>query len=359
MNIVRIIKWIIVCIIVFLLTKYLSELIIILIGSFILFSMLLPLKNSIKLRLNAINKWFKRFNFNTFSSILSILIPVSVIVFVLNYILPVIITQLNSLAGLSYKDVFNDMIQQSPFIENIVSYLGGKEYVLQSIQNTMHQIINVSIIAGWSSVLLNNLSGILINSLIILFITFHLLNDETLINRMFKSFIQPNYHSDIEEIIEHIKNILGKYFRGLLIDIVIIIIINSSILSLLGVKNSILIGTLSGIMNIIPYVGPLITLFVGLFFGVSGDILEMHYDIIPSTILKISLTLITVNIIDGIIIQPYIFSNVLKAHPLEIFLVIIGAGTLGGIIGMMLAIPFYVIIKVVLKEILNYWKNWT
>jgi predicted PurR-regulated permease PerM len=101
-------------------------------------------------------------------------------------------------------------------------------------------------------------------------------------------------------------------------------------------------------------VGPLITLLIGLFLGVSANILEGHYEYIGSTVLKIVITLLTVNVLDGVIIQPYIFSNVLKAHPLEIFLVIISAGMIGGVIWMMFIIPIYVIIKVVAKEFYTY-----
>lgn len=358
MNLVKLMKWLIVLILLVLFIKYLSKLAMLLVGSFILFSMLLPLKNNIQLYLNKINKWFPKLSFNTLSSILSLLFPIGVIFLILNHVLPVLIIQLNSLAGLSYQEVLNNILQVFPSIERILGYWGGKDYVLQNIQDTMYQIFNISTIAGWSSLVFNNFSDILINTLIVLFITFHLLKDEMFINRAFKSVIQPNYHTDIEEIIEHIKFTLGKYFRGLLIDVSIIIIMNTILLSLVGVKNSILIGTLSGIMNIIPYIGPLITLSVGLFFGVSGDILEAHYELIPSNILKISFILIIVNAIDGMFIQPYIFSNILKAHPLEIFLVILGSGIIGGILGMMLAIPFYVILKVIMKEIFSHWKNW-
>ncbi len=357
MNVVKFIKWLIVVALLVLVIKYLGELLIMLIGSFILFSMLLPLKKNIQ---TILSKWIhKKWNFNTLSSILSIIFPFIVVLFVLMYVFPVIIHQLNSLTHLSYERVFDNIITQFPFFDNIVTYLGGKKYVLQSIQDAMHQIINISIIAQWSTILLDNLSKVLMNLLIIFFITFHLLKDDAFINKALAVFTHPNYFSGMEEIIAHVKDILGRYFRGLLIDIVIISVVNTLLMTLLGIKNAFLIGVLSGVLNIIPYIGPLVTLLVGLFLGVSGDIIEMHYNLIPYTVTKIIIVLVVVNIIDGTIIQPYIFSNVLRAHPLEIFIVIIAAGMLGGIIGMMLAIPVYVIFKVVLKETLDHWKNWT
>ncbi len=350
MNLIKLMKMIIGLILLILAIKYLGSLILILIVSYILFSMLLPLKNKIQKILKIKN--------HSFPSFISLLFPSLVLFLVLMYIFPVIITQLNSLTYLSYEDVFDNIIQQFPVIDNLIVHLGGKKDILQSIEDTMYQIININIIAQWSSILLNNFSKIFINLLIIFFITFHLLKDETLINQLMSSFISNERKQDIEEMNLHVKTILGKYFRGLIIDVILVIFINSTILSILNVKNSILIGILSGIMNILPYVGPLITLLIGLFLGVSGDIINAHYELIDSTVLKILITLVSVNIIDGTIILPFIFSNVLKAHPLEIFLVIISAGMLGGILWMMLAIPLYVILKVVTKEIMNRWKNW-
>lgn len=351
MSVVKLIKWTVILIVLFALIKYLGNVLLLLMGSYILFSMLFPIKKYIQ------NKF--KINSHSISSILALLLPSLILVVILLYVFPVIIAQLNSLVYLSYEDVFDNILKEFPIIENLSEHLGGKKYVLKSIQDTFNQLINISIITKWSSILLNNFSQILINLLIVLFITFHLLKDESFISNFLSFLINDKYKGDLDEILLGVKEILGKYFRGLLIDVCIVITINSIVLSILGVKNSILIGILSGILNIIPYVGPLITLIIGLFLGVSGNILEGHYELIGNTVIKILLTLVIVNILDGTIFQPYIFSNVLQAHPLEVFLVIISAGMLGGIIWMMLAIPMYVIFKLVFKEIYLHWKNWS
>jgi predicted PurR-regulated permease PerM len=350
MSVIKIIKWLIVLILGWILIKYLGQLVFLLIGSYILFSMLLPLKKKIQSIL--------KIKQDTLPSLIALFLPTFVLLLVLIYVFPVVITQLNSLTYLSYEDVFDNILKQFPFIESLVMKLGGKKYVLLSIQDTLYQVVNINKIAEWSSILLNNFSHILINALIIIFICFHLLKDEEFLNNTLSSVIVEKYHQDIRSISQHVKDTLGKYFRGLLIDVLLVMIINSTVLSILSVKNSILIGILSGILNIIPYVGPLITLLIGLFLGVSGNIIDGHYELIGGTVVKIIFTLVTINILDGTVFQPYIFSNVLKAHPLEIFLVIISAGMLGGIVWMMLAIPVYVIIKVVFKEVMVYWKNW-
>lgn len=349
MNVMKLLKWLVLLLVGIMLVVYLGNLLLILMSAYILYTMLHPVKKYLqdKLKLKS----------HTLSSLLAILFPALVLSLVVLYIFPVIITQINSLSYLSYEEVFDNILHQFYWMENIVEHLGGKKYVLKSIEDTMIHIINIQKIAEWSSILLNNFSHIFLNLLITFFITFHLLKDENLLNHFFDIIVNDNFEKDVNEILMHIKIILGKYFRGLLIDVLIIMTINSLVLSILGVRNAFLIGILSGVLNIIPYVGPLITLLIGLFLGVSSNILEGHYELIGSTALKIFFTLFLVNLLDGTIIQPYIFSNVLKAHPLEIFLVIVSAGMLGGILWMMLIIPIYVILKVVVTEVYTYFKK--
>jgi predicted PurR-regulated permease PerM len=125
---------------------------------------------------------------------------------------------------------------------------------------------------------------------------------------------------------------------------------------LFGIKNALVIGLLAGVLNVIPYIGPIITMIFALFLGVSGCIELGDYANMTLVLTKIFFILISVNVIDSMLIQPFIFSNTVKAHPLEIFLVILMAGALGGIIGMVIAIPSYTLIRIVAKEFLQQFK---
>ena len=109
-------------------------------------------------------------------------------------------------------------------------------------------------------------------------------------------------------------------------------------------------------MNIKKYSLPIITLFFAVFLGVSGCIEFNEYDAIASTITKIIMILIGTNLVDAMLIQPAIFSNTVKAHPLEIFLVILMAGSIGGILGMVVAIPTYTLLRIIAKEFLIHFK---
>ena len=127
-------------------------------------------------------------------------------------------------------------------------------------------------------------------------------------------------------------------------------------LSLLGVKNCILIGMFAGLMNVIPYVGPLLAAAFGVTIGITSNLeLEFYTQLLP-LVYKIALVFLIVQLIDSLIFQPLVISNIVKAHPLEIFLVILIAGTLAGIGGMIIAVPIYTILRIIAKEFLNNFK---
>ena len=116
---------------------------------------------------------------------------------------------------------------------------------------------------------------------------------------------------------------------------------------------ALVIGLIVGLMNVIPYIGPLLGALFGIVIGIATNLhLDFYSEILPLTGLM-AIVFLTVQVIDNILFQPLIYSTSVKAHPLEIFLVIMMAGSLAGIVGMVLAIPVYTIFRVVAKEFLN------
>jgi len=105
-----------------------------------------------------------------------------------------------------------------------------------------------------------------------------------------------------------------------------------------------------GVLNVIPYVGPWLGFFIVVIMGVATN---MNYDfstvVLPLVTYMILVVAIT-QLIDNIVFQPVIFSNSVRAHPLEIFVVILAAGFAAGIPGMILGIPGYTVIRVFARE---------
>ena len=121
-------------------------------------------------------------------------------------------------------------------------------------------------------------------------------------------------------------------------------------------SNAIVIGLVSGVLNVIPYIGPLIGIVFGMVVGLVLNIdLPFYTDVLP-LLFYMALAMLFTQLVDNVVFQPFIYGNSVHAHPLEIFLVILMAGSMAGIPGMILAIPSYTVLRVILREFFNKYK---
>ena len=146
---------------------------------------------------------------------------------------------------------------------------------------------------------------------------------------------------------------------GLLIQMLSIFTLASLGLSLLGIKFAITIAIFAAVANLIPYLGPMLGAFFGIIVSIStsGVILDTPNDYLL-LIFKIIVVFSIVQLFDNLVFQPLIFSKSVKAHPLEIFVVIFAGATLGGIVGMIAAIPVYTILRVSVIELVSGYKQY-
>ena len=157
----------------------------------------------------------------------------------------------------------------------------------------------------------------------------------------------------VEKSIEKTKNLLSRYFLGLLLQISILLVIYSIVLALFNVENAFIIAFLCALLNLIPYLGPIVGAILMMLLTMSSFIgSDFSSVIIPKT-LYVMIGFLIGQIIDNFISQPFIFSNSVKSHPLEIFIVILASGTLIGPVGMIIAIPLYTTLKVIAQEFLS------
>jgi predicted PurR-regulated permease PerM len=187
----------------------------------------------------------------------------------------------------------------------------------------------------------------------IVFITFFFLKDTGLFVNFLIALVPTQYEERVRQSVESISRLLTRYFGGILIQITIITIIVSSLLSLFGIQNALLIGFFAALINVIPYLGPLIGAVFGVILTISANLdIDFYTQMLP-LLLKVVAVFAIMQLIDNFVLQPFIFSNSVSAHPLEIFIVILMGAQLGGITGMILAIPFYTVIRVIGKVFLS------
>lgn len=186
----------------------------------------------------------------------------------------------------------------------------------------------------------------------VVFISFFFLKEEGLFGRIICAFVPDKHELTLSKTMNEIKQLLSRYFVGLLIEMLGVALVDFLGLWLIArfdFSYAIGIGFIAGILNVIPYVGPLIGDVIGIVFGIilklgTGAGLDVNIWIFALIILIIMLA---AQLIDNFIYQPLIYSTSIKAHPLEIFIVLLMAGHIGGATGMLVAIPAYTVVRVI------------
>jgi len=226
------------------------------------------------------------------------------------------------------------------------------------LQRKFKSILDLSHMKSFFSNLVGTIGNIFIAIFAISFISFFFLKDEKLLLNGLLTLAPESKVIQIRAMILKIVKLLSRYFTGLILEVSSIIFIVTVGLWIVGIdfSHAIVIGLVAGFLNVVPYVGPLIGMAFGSVIAIATELTEGVPDnLFPIFIGVIAIFLIA-QLIDNFILQPLIYSNSVNATPLEIFLVILMAGTVGGISGMILAIPIYTILRVIAKETLSQFK---
>lgn len=209
---------------------------------------------------------------------------------------------------------------------------------------------NFNFLTDFFNSIIGTISSFGIGLVSVFFISFFLLKDKIHFIIGMKKILPNENEEQILNSIEKTRGLLSRYFIGLLIQLTIISILYLIILLIFGVENAVLISFLCGLLNIIPYVGPFIaSILAGVLTMLSNIGSDFQTEILPTTI-YVTIGFFIVQLIDNNITSPIIFSKSVNSHPLEIFLVVLIVGIIFGIIGMIIAIPLYTVLKVIGKE---------
>ena len=210
--------------------------------------------------------------------------------------------------------------------------------------------LNLTALPEFLNALLGWVSGFTIALFSIVFISFFFLKDAQLLQSVVLVFFDPKNHKRIKKSLEKIKDLLSRYFLGLLLQISILFVLYSIVLVIFGIKNAVIIAFLCALLNLIPYVGPLIGGILMFILSMTAN-LEADFStvILPKSI-YVMIGFVMGQLVDNFFSQPFIFSTSVRSHPLEIFIVILGAGMLFGTVGLIVAIPTYTALKVIFKE---------
>ena len=247
-------------------------------------------------------------------------------------------------------------------LENIYNFLiqyniiRPEEDILKIAENQLYSIVNWDNFSTIVEGIVSKMSSFVIGTFSTVFLTFFLLRDPDIVHNIFMAITPDNQTSRMKNILHDSRTMLTRYIFGLIAEVFCMMILIFIGLTIFGVKNALIIAVIGGLMNIVPYLGPLMGCAVGVVIGIISNLGIGTYDLILPNALEIMGVFLGANLIVNFVLQPTIYSKSVFAHPIEIFLVILMAGSIGGVVGMIVAIPSYTLIRIIAKQLLSEFK---
>lgn len=262
---------------------------------------------------------------------------------------PLFISQSENLSLLDTAKLQNDLTQ---LMERLNIYFSEHNIDTQKMlkESNIASKLNLNFIPNFLNSLLGTLGNIGMAIGSIIFITFFFLKDKKLFKANIKRILPSEHEDKILHSFKKINHLLSRYFIGLIGQVSILFVLYLIILLIFGVQNALIIAFITALLNIIPYIGPLIATILVAVLTMLGHLDPQSQGDMLSTTLYVLIGYSVAQIIDNNLTTPLIFSNSVNSHPLEIFIVILASGFVFGVLGMILAVPLYTIAKVVAKE---------
>lgn len=293
------------------------------------------------------------------AAVLSLGLIMLVFLFIFVQIIPIVVSIVQKITvNLAASDYSLPVAAFTSFVDGanawLISHLpqlGPDFRVENSIGKFISSVFDLNSIPGLIESVASVFVSIGVAIFSVVFISFFFTKDPMLFRKIVGSMVPDSIESKVIDAIGDIEHLLSRYFVGLLIEVLGVALLNFLGLwafARIGFNAAVSIAFITGIMNIIPYVGPLVGTVLGtilatvLKFSAVG--VEVHFWAFIALLLAI---FIVTQLVDNFLFQPLIYSTSIKASPLEIFIVLLIAGNLAGVFGMLVAIPAYTVARVI------------
>ena len=290
------------------------------------------------------------------AALITLILFTFIILSLLSVFIPLVVAQANNLSQIDYAGLARTLQEPLEGVNRWLSRYGityDPVLLEQQLRDLLADSFSPGKIGSFFTRILSTAGKLIVDIVSIFFISFFFLKENNLFTNFLSDIAPAKYESRVIQAVAEISEMLTRYFGGVLIQISMFTVILMILLTLFGIKNAILIAFFAGLLNVIPYVGPLIGGVFGVFITLSANLDLDFYDQVLPKLIKVVISFWATQNIDNFFLQPYIFSKSVKAHPLEIFLVILMGAQVGGVTGMVIAIPAYTALRVIAKVFLS------
>jgi predicted PurR-regulated permease PerM len=300
---------------------------------------------------------FKKIKFpHILSVFLALIIILTVVVGLISFFIPLVVKETRMVASIDWQKLLDYYKPELQWLQGTLTRYGiikqGATYESLIKENITH-FLDFSIFSSILASIISFAGDLFFYVFSTLFLSFFFLLDVMMLPRVILKLVPRNYEEQTLHIMKRSKAVLSRYFIGLFINVLVMIASYSITLSVVGVKGALAIAFFAGIVNIIPYVGPLFAVATGILLSVTGVVSEGVYGDAGIVAIKVFFAMIVVILLDNVVYGPLIQGKSLKVHPVEIFLVIIAAGSIGGILAMIVAVPSYAFLRIIGEELFS------
>ena len=252
---------------------------------------------------------------------------------------------------------FNETLRQT------FPVLGGEFRIEVALIQELQAMLNPSIFSSVIGSAASVITSFGIGLFSVTFISFFFIKDDDTFTKIVTSLVPEKHENETAKAIADIGHLLSRYFSGVMVEVLGVALINFLgllLIARLGFNAAISIAFLTGLLNVIPYVGPLLGGVIGTMLGIiikysSSVAIGLDVSFVAFMAILIAIFCFT-QLVDNFLYQPLIYSTSIKAKPLEIFIVLLIAGHLGGPLAMLVAIPCYTVIRVIAFRFFRHFK---
>lgn len=254
----------------------------------------------------------------------------------------------------SVKSIAGPLADLNTFLTQTFPRLGEDFRIEVAVVQEMQHMLNLSQFSSLIGSAASFFTSLAIELFSVVFISFFFIKDDGLFTEIVCALVPDKHEETTEKALSDIGHLLSRYFIGVLLEVIGVALINFlglSLIARLGVNAALGIAVITGILNVIPYVGPLIGVVTGTILGLIikySSLVPLGLDVgfLAFTAILIAILFFT-QLVDNFVYQPLIYSTSIKAKPLEIFIVLLMVGYIGGPLAMIIAIPSYTVVRVI------------
>ena len=287
-------------------------------------------------------------------SAVTIIIIIGLLLLVITQVIPIVtgIVRDATLHDWHTAKGTNPLIEINTWLVETFPSLGSDFDIFTLLTDKMKELTSFENVTGLIGSVTSIVSSTVVALFSVIFISFFFIKDRELFTNIVTSLVSDRIEESVGRTINEIEQLLSRYFVGLIVEmcgVAIIDLIGLWLIARLGFSYSLGIAVIAGLLNIIPYVGPLVGELIGAVLAIiiklgTGSGLDVNIWAFAGIVILIMLA---AQLVDNFIYQPVIYSTSIKASPLEIFLVLLMAGRIGGVTGMFVAIPAYTVVRVI------------